>query len=65
MIFLSNGGIYPVTDNTKSDLTSHGYATAPALDLFDTATGPELKRPVDHTKVMESKPTQKTAEQWG
>lgn len=46
-------------------LTGHGRATAPALDLFDTATGPELKRPVNDTKVMESKPTQETAEQWG
>jgi hypothetical protein len=54
-----------MTDNIKLRLTGHGRAASPALDLFDTATSPELKHPVDHTKVMESKPTQETAEQWG
>lgn len=54
-----------MTDPGWLRLTGHGRATASALDLFDAATGPELKRPVDDTKVMESKPTQEAAEQWG
>jgi len=65
MTFLSNGKVYLMTDNTRLRLTVHGRATALALDLFDTATGPEFKRPADDTKVMETKPAQATAEQWG
>ena len=54
-----------MTDQGWSRLAGHDHTTAPALDLFDSTTGPELKHPVDDTKIMESKPAQETAEQWG
>jgi hypothetical protein len=51
-----------MTDNTRLRLTGHGRAASSALDLFDTTTSSELKGLVDHTKVMESKPTQEAAD---